>query len=70
MTGRRSQKSLVAVGDKLYMAPGRGEQVAVLDAATGQTLRTLKDTEGADEIICTGDMIVLHRPGAKRSKER
>ncbi|MHC4354513.1 MAG: outer membrane protein assembly factor BamB family protein, partial [Planctomycetota bacterium] len=34
------------------------------------TLRTLKDTEGADEIICTGDMIVLHRPGAKRSKER
>lgn len=70
LKGKRSQKSLVAVDDKLYMAPGRGEPITVLDAATGQTLRTLKDTEGADEIICTGDIIVLHRPGAKRSKDR
>jgi len=70
LTGRRSQKSLVAVDDKLYMAPGRGEPVTVLDAATGQTLRTLKDTEGADEIVCTGDVIVLHSPGTKRSKTR
>ena len=70
LTGRNSQKSLVAVADKLYMAPGRGEPVTVLDAATGKTLRTLKDTEGADEIICIDDMIVLHRAGAKRSKER
>jgi outer membrane protein assembly factor BamB len=70
LTGRNSQKSLVAVADKLYMAPGRGEPLAVLDAATGKTLRTLKDTDGADEIICIDDMIVLHRAGAKRSKDR
>ena len=70
LTGRSSQKSLVAVEDKLYMAPGRGEPLTVLDAATGQTLRTLRDTEDADEIICIDDMIVFHRAGAKRSKER
>jgi len=70
LTGRNSQKSLVAVGDKLYMAPGRGEPVTVLDAATGKTLRTLKGTEGADEIICIDDTIILHRAGAKRSKDR
>jgi len=70
LTGRKSQKSLVAVADRLYMAPGRGEAVIILDAATGQTLRTLKDTDGADEIICIDNMIVLHRPGIKRSKDR
>ncbi|MHC4582317.1 MAG: outer membrane protein assembly factor BamB family protein, partial [Planctomycetota bacterium] len=70
LTGRRSQKSLVAIEDKLYMAPGRGEPLTILDAATGRTLRTVKDTEGADEIICIDDLVILHRPGAKRSKDR
>ncbi|MHC4301514.1 MAG: outer membrane protein assembly factor BamB family protein [Planctomycetota bacterium] len=70
LSGRRSQKSLVAIGDKLFMAPGRSEPLTVLDAATGQTLRTLKGSESADEIICIDDMVVLHRAGAKRSKER
>ncbi len=70
LTGKGSQKSLVAVGDKLFMAPRRGEPLTVLDGATGRTLRTLKDTERADEIVCTGDIIVLHRAGAKRSKDR
>ena len=70
LTGRRSQKSLVAVEDKLYMAPGRGEPLTILDAATGGMLRTVKDTEGADEIIYIDDLVILHRPGAKRSKDR
>jgi outer membrane protein assembly factor BamB len=52
------------------MAPGRSEPLTILDAATGKTLRTLGDTEGADEIICIDDMIVLHQAGVKRSKER
>ena len=69
LPGRRSQKSLVAVADKLYMAPGRGDPLTVLNAATGQVLRTFKDTEGSDEIVCAGQIIVLHRSGARRSKE-
>ncbi|HUV65388.1 MAG TPA: PQQ-binding-like beta-propeller repeat protein, partial [Sedimentisphaerales bacterium] len=70
LTGKRSQKSLVAVEDRLYMAPGQGEPLTVINAATGQTLRTLKNTEGADEIVCIDDMIVFHRSGTRRSADR
>jgi outer membrane protein assembly factor BamB len=70
LKGKRSQKSLVAVGEKLYMAPGRGEPLTVLDAATGRTLHTLKGTEHADEIVCAGEIVVLHSSGTKRSKDR
>jgi len=59
IAGRISQKSLVAVGDKLYLAPGRQDPLTVLDAATGKTLLTLNNTEGSDEIVCTKDGIVL-----------
>ncbi len=69
LQGRLPQKSLVAVGDRLYLALGRGGPLTVLDAATGETLRTFKDTEGSDEIVCTKDIIVLHRGGTRRSKD-
>jgi len=68
--GRRlSQKGLVAVGDRLYLASGRADPLTVLDAATGETLSTFRETEGSDEIVCTGEVIVLHRSGMRRSKE-
>lgn len=64
-----SQKSLVAVGDRLYLASGRSEPLTILDAATGETLHTFKDTEGSDEIVCIRDIVVLHRGGTRRSKD-
>ena len=69
LSGRISQKSLVAVGDRLYLASGRREPLTVLDAATGETLHTFKDTEGSDEIVCVSDIVVLHRGGMRRSKD-
>jgi len=66
---RTAQKGLVAVGDRLYLAGGRGEPVTVVDAPSGETVRTLKGTEGSDEIVCTGDVLVAHRGGTRRSKE-
>jgi len=66
---RISQKSLVTVGDRLYLASGRRAPLQVLDAATGHTLRTYKDTEGADEIVCTKNTIVLHRVEARHPKQ-
>lgn len=65
LSGRISQKSLVAVGDRLYLASGRREPLTVLDAATGETLHTFKDTEGSDEIVCVSDIVVLHRGGMR-----
>lgn len=66
---RMLQKALVAVGDRLYLASGRRGPLAELDAATGEMLRTFEDTEGADEIVCTGDVVVVHRGGTGRSRD-
>ncbi len=56
-------RRLVAVGDEVYVTLGVGEPVSVLDAATGRTMRTLKGTEGAEEMILSdGVLYVLVNP--------
>ncbi len=60
-------RRLVTVGDRVYVTLGYHAPVTELDAATGETLRTFKGTERADEIICqAGTMVLLVRPGETR----
>jgi outer membrane protein assembly factor BamB len=44
-------RRLVAVGDKVFATLGLHAPVTMLDAATGQTLKTFADTQHAEEII-------------------
>ena len=52
-------RRLVSTDDEVYVTLGIKAPVSVLDAATGETLRTLKDSDGTEEIITTGDRIFL-----------
>ncbi len=53
-------RRIVAMGDRLFVTLGYDEPVLILDAATGETLRTCKGTEGANEIYCA-DGVALFR---------
>jgi len=44
-------RRLVAVGDRVYVTLGYGKPVTMLDAATGETLRTFDETANALEIV-------------------
>ncbi len=66
---RLPSKAIAAVGDRVYLAPGQREPLTILDAATGETLLTCKGTERADELVCTGNRVVLHVRGGRRSKD-
>ena len=45
-------RRLVAVGNRVYVTLGYGKPITALDAATGETVKTYKDTTGAIEFIC------------------
>ncbi len=47
-------RRLVAVDDRVYVTLGIDAPVSVLDAATGETVRTLKGSDGAEELIVSG----------------
>ena len=54
---------LVAIGDRLFVTMGIGERVSMLDAATGETLGALENTEDTSEILYNdGVMVVLRKP--------
>jgi len=48
-------RRLVADKDKLFVTFEYGGGVQILDAATGKTLGEIPDTEGAEEILVSGD---------------
>ncbi len=52
-------RRLVAVGDEVYVTLGYSAAVSVLDAETGQLVRTLKRTENTCEILHHGGLLVL-----------
>jgi len=59
-------RRLVAVGRRVYVTLGYGQPIAVLDAATGKTLKTLANTKNAEEIVCQGGVVLAvlgHDPG-------
>jgi len=66
LEGRASQKSIVAVGDRLFATFRRNDPLTVLDAATGETLRTVDETGGSDELVCAGDTLVVHLRGPRK----
>ncbi len=52
-------RRVVTDGRRVFVTLGYKAPVTVLDAATGQTLRTIEDTEGTDEIVLTGGVLLL-----------
>ncbi len=52
-------RRLVATADRVFVTLGYNAPVTVLDAATGETLRTFEETASTDEILHLGDVLVL-----------
>jgi len=52
-------RRLVAVDDRVYATLGYGKRVAAFDAATGRTVREYDATDGALEILCTGEKLFV-----------
>ena len=61
MRGRPASvpRRLVASGDRLFMTLSHDAALSELDGATGRILRTLKGTEGTQEIALTDGTLVL-----------
>jgi outer membrane protein assembly factor BamB len=53
-------RRLVAMDDRVYVTLSLGGPVQMLDAATGKTLKKLDGTEGADEIVHTGKLLLVN----------
>ncbi len=49
--------------DRVFVTLGYGAAVSALDAATGETLTTYKETEGTAEFRCLQGILVLRRGG-------
>jgi len=52
-------RRLVAVGDSVYVTLGIDAALTALDAATGQTIRTYKDTRATEEVIASEGVLFL-----------
>lgn len=50
-------RRLVAVGDKVYIAPGLGQDVVCLDANTGKVVREYKDTATTFELLVSNGVV-------------
>ena len=56
-------RRLVAVGNRVYVTLGTDAPLTVLDAATGQTLRTYAKTGVTEEILCDRGVLLLSVAG-------
>ena len=54
-------RRLVANGERVYVTLGMDVPVSVLNAATGETIRKLKGTEGAQELVFSGGTLFVTR---------
>ncbi|MHC4403699.1 MAG: outer membrane protein assembly factor BamB family protein [Planctomycetota bacterium] len=52
-------RRLVAVGQRVYVTLGLGEPLTALDAATGQTVHTYRQTDNAEEIVCSEGVLFV-----------
>jgi len=52
-------RRLVAVGDRVYVTLGIDAPLAMLDAATGETIRTYENTKATEEILCDDGRLLL-----------
>ncbi|MCY2987290.1 MAG: PQQ-binding-like beta-propeller repeat protein, partial [Planctomycetota bacterium] len=63
-------RRLVAIGNRVYVTLGIDAPVAMLDAATGETLRTYAGTKHTDEILAAdGVLYLLVAPSPNKWKE-
>lgn len=51
-------RRLVAIGDTVYVTLGINAPLSALDAATGQDRHTFEDSEGTEEFVVQGDVLV------------
>ena len=58
-TSATVQRTLVAGGDHLFSTDGYRGSAAVLDASSGKVLRTVKGTDGTDEIVFADGTLYL-----------
>ena len=52
-------RRIVAVGDKVYVTLGLHAPVTMLDAATGKTLTTFDATEHTEELLVSGNQLIV-----------
>jgi outer membrane protein assembly factor BamB len=52
-------RRLVAVEDRVYVTLGLGEPLVCLDAATGKTIKTFKQSKGTEELIVSDGTIFV-----------
>jgi len=52
-------KRLVAVGDTVFVTLGPAAPITALDAATGRVKRVYAGTARADEVLCTGERLIV-----------
>jgi outer membrane protein assembly factor BamB/quinol monooxygenase YgiN/catechol 2,3-dioxygenase-like lactoylglutathione lyase family enzyme/pimeloyl-ACP methyl ester carboxylesterase len=52
-------RRLVAVGDRVYVTLGIDAPLSVLDAASGETIRTYEGTEATEEVLCSDGLLIL-----------
>jgi outer membrane protein assembly factor BamB len=52
-------RRVVTDGERVFVTFGYKAPLSILDAATGQTLRTIEDTDGTDEIVLSDGVLVL-----------
>ncbi|MBN1804024.1 MAG: PQQ-binding-like beta-propeller repeat protein [Sedimentisphaerales bacterium] len=55
----RLHRRLVAIGDKVYVTLGLEASLSVLDAATGETIRTYENTKTTEEILFSDNVLFL-----------
>ncbi|MCH5373141.1 MAG: PQQ-binding-like beta-propeller repeat protein, partial [Planctomycetes bacterium] len=64
-------RRLVASDDRVFVTLGESAPVSVLDAATGEILRTLENTEPAEEFLLSqGTLVVLVNPNTAADLRR
>ena len=52
-------RRLVAAGDRVYVTLGINARLSVLDAATGETIRTYEETEDTGEVLVDGGKVFV-----------
>ena len=55
-----NQRRLVADGERLYATLGYRAPLSILDAATGETLATVKNTDATSEILLSDGIVLAH----------
>ena len=65
-----NQRRLVADGDRLYATLSFQAPLTVLDAATGETLATVPETQPVKEILASDGIVVVHSREAGADTDR